>query len=67
MGNPCDSTDRELFFAAMTITVGDGRATRFWHSPWLEGKKPKNIAPLVLASSSNNNKSIKEAKLGTLE
>ena len=61
MGNPCDSTDRELFFAATTITVGDGRTTRLWYSPWLEGKKPKNIAPLVLASSSNKNKSVKEA------
>lgn len=33
----------------------------FWHSPWLEGKKPKDIAPLVFTSSSNKNKSVKEA------
>ena len=44
-----------------TITVGDGRVALFWHSPWLEGKKPKDIAPLVFASSSNKNKSVKEA------
>ena len=53
--------DRELFYAATTITVGDGRMAHFWHSPWLEGKKPKDIAPLVFTSSSNKNKSVKEA------
>lgn len=61
LGNPCDSMDRELFYVATTITVGDGRMAHFWHSPWLEGKKPKDIAPLVFASSSNKNKSVKEA------
>lgn len=62
-GNPCDSTDRDLFYAATTITVGGGRKARFWHSPWLDEKKPKDLAPLVFEISANKNKSVKEALL----
>ena len=63
MGNPCDSMDRELFYAATTITMGDGQTTGFWHSPWFEGKKPKDVAPTIFAISSNKSKSVQEAML----
>jgi hypothetical protein len=43
-GNPCNEKDMEIFYAATTITLGNGRKTPFWHAPWLEGKRPKDIA-----------------------
>ena len=51
LGTPCDSTDMDLFYAATTITVWDGRTTNFWHSPWLHGLKPKDIAPGIFSLS----------------
>ena len=63
IGNPCDTTDRDLFYAATTIYVGDGRLARFWLSPWLDGMKPKGIAPAIFVISANKNKSVREALL----
>jgi hypothetical protein len=37
---PCDEADMDLFYAATTITIGDGCTVSFWHSPWLDGSKP---------------------------
>jgi hypothetical protein len=34
-----------LFYAATKILVGNGANTPFWDAPWLEGEKPKDIAP----------------------
>jgi hypothetical protein len=50
-GNPCTEQDLELFYTATIITVGNGKKTPFWHAPWLEGKRPIDIAPLVFAAS----------------
>jgi hypothetical protein len=33
------------------MNVGDGKTTKFWHAPWLDDLKPKDIAPSVLAIS----------------
>ena len=63
IGNPCDTTDRDLFYAATTISVGDGRMARFWLSPWLDETKPKDIAPAIFAISANKHKSVREALL----
>jgi hypothetical protein len=41
----------DLFYTATCITVGNGKKTPFWHAPWLEGKRPIDIAPLIFASS----------------
>jgi hypothetical protein len=35
----------EIFYAATTITLGNGRKTPFWEAPWLAGRKPRDIAP----------------------
>jgi hypothetical protein len=35
----------EIFYAATTIILGNGRKTSFWHAPWLNRLMPKYIAP----------------------
>ena len=42
---PCDDTDQLLFAACTTITIGDGKKTKFWQSGWLHGRRPRDIAP----------------------
>ena len=37
----------DLFYALTTITVGNGEWTPFWDAPWLIGKKPIDVAPLI--------------------
>ncbi len=50
-GTPCDDTDKLLFTAATSITVGDGARASFWELAWLQGRRLKNVAPLVYAAS----------------
>jgi hypothetical protein len=52
---PCDEADMEFFYAATRISIGDGRIASFWHTPWLEGMKPKDIAPPIFAISKRKN------------
>jgi len=42
---PCTEMDRLLFNASTTITIGNGKKTRFWHHAWLDGEAPRNLAP----------------------
>ena len=42
---PCDKVDRQLFQVSTIVTIGDGRKASFWHSSWLEGRAPIDIAP----------------------
>ena len=51
-GNPCDKVDINLFYASTIISIGNGAIAPFWDSPWLNGKKPKDIAPLIYLASS---------------
>ena len=37
LGTPCDDKDMNLFYTS--ITIGDGKTTKFWPSPWLGGTK----------------------------
>jgi hypothetical protein len=48
MGHPCNDVEMSLFYAATTISIGNGEIAPFWDSPWLEGEKPKDIAPLFM-------------------
>jgi hypothetical protein len=45
--NPCSEADMDIFYAATKITIGNGCKISFWDAPWLEGRKPKEIAPLI--------------------
>jgi hypothetical protein len=60
-GNPCSEHDMEIFYAATIITVGNGRKTPFWHAPWLGGKRPIDIAPLIFDSSKRKNWKVAQA------
>lgn len=46
-GTPCNDIDKLLFVAATSITVGDGARVSFWESAWLQGRRLKDVAPLV--------------------
>lgn len=61
MGNPCDETNLDLFYACTTITIGDGAKTPFWDAPWVQDRKPKEIAPLIYEASSWKNWMVKDA------
>jgi hypothetical protein len=54
----CDEVDKVLFAASTKITVGDGNTTRFWYSVWIDGRKPKDLMPLVYAISKKKGKSL---------
>ena len=60
-GNPCDEMDKNLFYASMTITVGNGARTPFWDSPWVRDQKPRDIAPLIYDASSWKTWKLREA------
>ena len=63
MGNPCDEDDMDLFYASTTITIGNGAIAPFWDSPWLFGRKPKDVAPLIFECSTRKNWKVREALL----
>jgi hypothetical protein len=44
---PCTEKDRVLFAACTSIKLGNGHKTSFWHSAWLIGQRPKDLAPLL--------------------
>ena len=53
-----------FFYASTTITVGNGAKTPFWDSPWLLGRKPKDIAPLIFGASKKKNWKVHETLKG---
>jgi hypothetical protein len=46
---PCDKNDLDLFNASKIVKVGKGDKASFWHSSWINGNSPKNIAPSLFA------------------
>jgi hypothetical protein len=40
-----------IFFAATTITLGNGKKTPFWFAPWLNGRAPKDVAPKIFEAT----------------
>jgi hypothetical protein len=50
----------DFFYAGTTIAIGDRHTAKFWHAPWLDGVKPKDIAPSILAISTRKNFTVKE-------
>lgn len=61
LGNPCDKVDSDLFYASTTIIISNGAHAPFWDSPWLNGKKPKDIVPLIYTVCLHKNWKVKAA------
>ena len=66
LGNPCTVEDHDFFYASTTIILGNGAKTPFWDSPWLLGRKPKDIAPLIFEASRRKNWKCVRLWLGTI-
>lgn len=62
-GTPCDDIDKLLFAAATSITVGDGTKVSFWDSGWLQGRRLKDVAPLVYAASKKKTSTLQQTSL----
>lgn len=58
MGTPCTANDRNLFAAVTKVAIGDGQKASFWESPWLEGFRPKDIAPKIFEISRKKGASV---------
>jgi hypothetical protein len=61
MGTPCDEVNMGLFYASTTISIGNGEIAPFWDSSWLNGKKPKDIGPLIYEASTRKKWKVKHA------
>jgi hypothetical protein len=51
-----NTVEAALFKACTTLVLGDGKSTSFWNDRWLQGNKPRAIAPTLprLASRKNH-------------
>jgi hypothetical protein len=43
----CAPLDVDLFTAATKVTIGNGKKALFWEASWINGMRPKDIAPLI--------------------
>jgi hypothetical protein len=41
-----------------TYCPGGGDKANFWHSAWLQGDRPKDLAPLLFAKSRKKNRTV---------
>ena len=63
LGTPCDKNDQNIFASASKVQVGDGLRASFWESAWLDGIRPKDIAPKIYDISKKKNSSVHKALL----
>jgi hypothetical protein len=61
MGTPCNEVDMNLFYNATAISIGNGKIAPFWDLPWLNGAKPKDIAPLIFEASKSKSCKVAQA------
>lgn len=61
LDTPCDDTDRYLFHASTTITVGRWEKTSFWYANWIHGQAPKDIAPTLFGKTKRKKITVKRA------
>jgi hypothetical protein len=62
---PCNEKDKLLFAASTTISVGNGRKTALWHSTWLVGQRPKDLAPHPYLKTRHKRRLLSEALFDT--
>jgi len=63
---PCTNTNRRLFNAVTKITIENGAKALFWHSAWLDGICPKDLAPTIFALSRKKNRTVQQAVAGNV-
>ena len=61
LGSPCDAEDLDLFYAATSITIGDGATADFWEASWLSGQRPKQMAPHIYSISRRKKWTVQQA------
>ena len=61
LGNPCDENDKNIFAAATNVLLGNGIRASFWESAWLDGMRPKDIAPKIFDLSKRRGCSVQKA------
>jgi hypothetical protein len=54
-GNSFFEEYKDIFYLATAITTGNGWKACFWEAPWLGGRKPKEIAPIIFDIPKRNN------------
>jgi mannosylglycoprotein endo-beta-mannosidase len=60
---PCDQSDKDLFTACTSISIGNGEIVTFWHDRWLDGQAPKQLAPLCFNLAVRKNLTVKESMM----
>jgi hypothetical protein len=61
LGTPCTTQDSDLFAAATKVTIGNGKKALFWEAAWINGRRPKDIAPLIFDVSERKKITIHKA------
>jgi hypothetical protein len=54
LGQPCDETNKNFFYASVSISIRDVKIIKFLHSPWFDGLKPKDIAHSIRRLQAKN-------------
>jgi hypothetical protein len=58
----CNENDLGIFAAATSkVTIGNGKKAKFWDSPWLDGVRQKDLAPLIHDISASKKSTVCEA------
>jgi hypothetical protein len=65
-GNPCTLQDHDLSAAATMVTTGDRKKALFWEALWLNGMRPKDIAPLFFTAQKGENSHLAKRKTMSL-
>jgi hypothetical protein len=55
IGKSLHKGGHELFYDSIDLHIENGKTASFWHTPWLEGRKPKDIAPSIFSISKKKN------------
>jgi hypothetical protein len=56
----CDLTDKALFHASTVVTIGRDDKASFWHSSWLNGCAPIDIASNLYPLAWRKNQKVKD-------
>jgi hypothetical protein len=56
LGNPCTPQNVELCAAATLVNIGNRRKALFWEASSINGRRPKDIAPLIFEISKRKKK-----------